>query len=151
TGKPSWNVTAFGTGHGEMAFSADGRRFALGYVNGKAGFVQVWDAPAGPDDGPFGRPVARYSGHVGAVNAVAASPDGAKRASGGDARRVKVWKLPAAGERGPGLDGPGSGAPFIGMPIGTPPMLAPEPIAPAPAPKAGRPIADPDGERKAAE
>jgi hypothetical protein len=112
TGKVVWNTNLTETGHGEMTFSADGKLLALGYVNGKNGFVQVWDTTS--DGQPFKhQSVAKYSGHHGAVNAVAFSPDSKKLASGGDDRRVKLWKLPAVGEPGPGANGPGFGVPGV--------------------------------------
>jgi WD40 repeat protein/tRNA A-37 threonylcarbamoyl transferase component Bud32 len=128
TGQLVWNASVVGTGHGGVAFSADGKRLALGYVQEKRGYVVVWDTavpqvmqPVAADEfqpihWQVGNTfkyeiVARYSGHFGAVNAVAFSPDGTKLASGGDDRVVKVWKLPAAGEVGPGADDPRLAAP----------------------------------------
>jgi WD40 repeat protein/tRNA A-37 threonylcarbamoyl transferase component Bud32 len=113
-GQAVWNASVIGTGHGGMAFSADGRRLALGYVDDKAGYVQVWDTAA-PEGGDKWKQkiVARYSGHYGAVNAVTFSPDGARLASGGADRVVKVWKLPVKGEPGPGADVPGIGGPAV--------------------------------------
>jgi len=45
--------------------------------------VQVWDAATG-------RHIFTYEGHVGAVGAVAWSPDGSRIASAGDT--VRVWQ-----------------------------------------------------------
>jgi WD40 repeat protein len=116
TGKLVWNASAAGTGHGGMAFSADGKRLALGLVDDKAGIVQVWDTAA-PGNQPFQHQVvARYLGHRGPVNAVAFSPDGTKLASGGDDRMVKVWRLPAPAQLGPGgRNAPGFGGPSVAL------------------------------------
>jgi hypothetical protein len=43
-----------GTGHGGMAFSADGKRLIPGYVDDKTGHVVVWDIA----DPPMMNPVA---------------------------------------------------------------------------------------------
>jgi WD40 repeat protein len=124
TGKLIWQANVMGTSHGGMAFSADGKRLALGFADCKAGYVQLWDTASLPDGETFKfQAVARYAGHVGAVNAVAFSPDGKLLASGGDDQTVKIWKLPANGELGPGSD----------IPMGMPAVVAPPaPYAPVP-------------------
>lgn len=107
TGKLVWQANVMGTSYGRMAFSADGKRFAMGFADCKSGYVQLWDTDAPPDGAIFRfQSIARYSGHVGPVNSVAFSPDGKLLASGGDDRTVKIWKLPADGELGPGSDVP---------------------------------------------
>ena len=143
TGKLIWQANVMGTDIGGMAFSSDGKRLALGFAdeeakNDRRGYVQVWDtaAPEGGQTLKF-QAVARYSGHIGAVHAVAFSPDGQLLASGGDDRIVKVWKLPAEGEQGPGGD-IGMGFPVVASP-GAPIMVPPAPMPiPAPVPSPGK-------------
>jgi WD40 repeat protein len=89
-----------------MAFSADSQRLALGYVDRKVGHVIVWDTAPMPMGITFRyQHFVRFSGHVGAVRAVAFSPDGKKLASGGDDRTIKVWLMPAEAEQAPGMPG----------------------------------------------
>lgn len=140
TGKLVWQANVSGTGHGGMAFSADGKRIAMGFADCKAGYVQLWDTKAPPDGETFKfQSIARYSGHVGPVNAVAFSPDGNLLASGGDDRMVKVWRLPAEGELGPGSDIP------MGIPCGpatpapTPTVVPPSSKEKIPAPVVAKP------------
>lgn len=135
TGKLAWQASVCGTGHGEMAFSQDGTRLALGYVDGKIGYVQLWDNAAPPNGETFKyEAVARYQGHVGPVNVVAFSPDGKLLASGGDDRLVKIWTLPAEGEFGPGSQ---TQSGYYGGGFGpvNPPFPAPKVMPNPPTPK----------------
>jgi WD40 repeat protein len=76
-----------GAGTTVVAVTADGKRAALGEMNGT---VRVWDLPAA-------RELHALHGHTGPVLAVAFSRDGRTLASGGDDRTIKLWN-PADGK-----------------------------------------------------
>ncbi|HEX3725662.1 MAG TPA: hypothetical protein VHV08_05440, partial [Pirellulales bacterium] len=63
------------------AYSVDGRRILLGLSSGKA---ILFDAASR-------RPLVRYSGHTGAINSVALSPDGRRALTGSNDRSAKIW------------------------------------------------------------
>ncbi len=67
-----------------LAVSADGKRLVCG---GADGVVSVWSVTEG-------RVLTTFTGHQGAVNAVAFTPDGTGAVSGGADRTVRVWRLP---------------------------------------------------------
>lgn len=70
------------SGRTVVAFSPDGRWLASG---GADRAVRLWPAEGG-------RGVRTFTGHSGAVNAVAFSPDGRLIASGGD-RTIRLWQV----------------------------------------------------------
>ncbi len=89
-----WNTTTFKarelTAKAEakpqlcLAVSADGKRLVCG---GADGVVTLWSVGEG-------RVLATFTGHQGAVNAVAYTADGTGAVSGGADRTVRVWRLP---------------------------------------------------------
>ena len=87
----AWNpVWGTGTLPGGQVMP-DGQRIASGGGNSLVGTVQVWDAVGGDSVAVDGGNVYTYHGHVGAVLAVAWSPDGKDIASGSKDKTVQVW------------------------------------------------------------
>jgi len=71
-----------------VAFSADGRRLAVGYGDGA---LRVFEVATGAAE-------VEFAGHDGALYAVAFSPDGATLASGGTDKTARLWDLATGGE-----------------------------------------------------
>jgi WD40 repeat protein len=73
-------------GSGAIAYSPDGRQFAVG---GDSRTVRIHDAQTGQE-------INVLEGHTARVRAIAYSPDGSQVASAGDDRTVILWELDSA-------------------------------------------------------
>jgi WD40 repeat protein len=135
-GKFVWQTSVMESGHGEMAFSVDGKRLARGHHESKAGRVRLWDTAVDPASPGVAKIVASFGGHVGPVHSVAFSTDGKTLASGGEDRTVKVWNVPGEGEFGPGWqDRTMPVNPYMSSPGHVAPPLPSPPPPPPPMPK----------------